>query len=85
MSLGHPHLILINGIKRERPYHSEPFCHRPVVGSPADAMAEEALQSVGMVHDAPPIANVVPKTGVKTRGTKRKKGAISAREVEALD
>jgi hypothetical protein len=69
-----------------RAHHSEPFRSRPVVGSPADAMAEEALQSVGMVHDAPPIANVVPKTGARTRGTKRtKKGAISAREVEALD
>ena len=40
-----------------RPYHSEPFCPRPVVGSPADAMVEEALQSVGMVYDAP-LANV---------------------------
>jgi hypothetical protein len=66
-----------------RAHHSEPFRPRPVVGSPADAMAEEALQSVGMVHDAP-IANVVSKTGASTRATKRpRKGAISAREVQA--
>jgi hypothetical protein len=68
-----------------RPYHSEPFRAPPVVGSPADEMAEEALRGVGMVHGVPPVANVVPKSGVKTRGTKRKKGAISTREVEALE
>ena len=67
-----------------RAHQSEPFRPRPVVGSPTDAMAEEALQSVGMVHDAP-IANVVSKTGASTRATKRsKKGGISARELRAL-
>ena len=56
-----------------RSYHSEPFRPPPVVGSPADEMAEEALRGVGMVHEAPPIANAVPKSGVKTRSAPKRK------------
>ena len=54
-----------------RSYHSEPFRPSPVVGSPADQMASEALQSVGMVHEAPPIAKVVSKSVPKPRAQPR--------------
>ena len=46
-------------------------------------MAEEALQSVGMVHDAP-VADVVPMARASTRGVKRKQGGISERELRSL-
>jgi hypothetical protein len=64
-------------------YQSEPFRPRPVVGSPADVLVDEALQSVGMVHDAP-VANVVPMARASTRGVKRKQGGISERELRSL-
>ena len=64
-------------------YQSEPFRPRPVVGSPADVLVEEALQNVGMVYDAP-VANVVSTAGASTRAAKRKKGGISEREVRSL-
>jgi hypothetical protein len=60
-------------------YRSEPFRPRPVVGSRADELAEEALQGVGMVHDAP-VAEVVPPA----KKVKRKQGGISKRELRAL-
>ena len=64
-------------------YQSEPFRPRPVVGSPADVLVEEALQNVGMVYDAP-VANVVSTTGASTRVAKRKQGGISERELRSL-
>jgi len=44
-----------------RSFHSTPFRPPPVIGSQEDEMASEALQSVGMVHGAPPVAKVVSK------------------------
>ena len=64
-------------------YQSEPFRPRPVVGSQADELVDEALQSVGMVHGAP-VADVVPTARASTRGVKRKQGGISQRELRAL-
>jgi hypothetical protein len=64
-------------------YQSEPFRPRPVVGSPADVLVEEALQNVGMVYDAP-VANVVPTARASTRAVKRKQGGISERELRSL-
>jgi hypothetical protein len=62
-------------------YRSEPFRPRPVVGTQADELAEEALQGVGMVHDAP-VADVVPPK--RAKGVKRKQGGISQHELRSL-
>ena len=63
--------------KRERESRRPRAHPRPVVGSPTDRMAEEALQSVGMVHDAP-IADILPKAAAKAKRPRR------SREVVAL-
>jgi hypothetical protein len=60
-------------------HRSDPFRPRPVVGSRADELAEEALQGVGMVHEAP-VAEVVPQA----KKVKRRQGHISQRELRSL-
>jgi hypothetical protein len=60
-------------------HRSDPFRPRPVVGSRADELAEEALRGVGMVHEAP-VAEVVPPA----KKVRRVQGAISKRELRSL-
>jgi hypothetical protein len=60
-------------------HRSDPFRPRPVVGSRADELAEEALRGVGMVHEAP-VAEVVPPA----KKVKRVQGGISKRELRSL-
>ena len=66
-------------VRGGRSFHSAPF-QPPVVGSPeADGgMVSDALQGIGMVHDAPPLDYAQVVHNCRTRSSKRVMGSGAA-------